>query len=83
MVIFIYVLELVQLVLATHDAFRIYATGWGRTQVLDDTGLIWLTIPILDGSSKLVSLDGQILAEVSFHQSAHSRRSFMLGEYES
>ena len=47
-----FLLEILQLVLSTHDAFRVYAGGFGNPAQLDDIGLTWLCIPILDAISK-------------------------------
>ncbi|KAH8102927.1 hypothetical protein BXZ70DRAFT_1057387 [Cristinia sonorae] len=46
---FTFVIELLQTVLATRDAFRQYGTGWGNLLQLNDVGWLWFTIPILDG----------------------------------
>jgi len=46
---FTYFIELLQTVLATRDAFRQYGTGWGNLVQLNDVGLLWITIPMLDG----------------------------------
>ncbi|THH17975.1 hypothetical protein EUX98_g9029 [Antrodiella citrinella] len=42
-------LELTQTILLTHDAFRVYAFGWGDKAQLDSIGLYWLNIPVLSG----------------------------------
>jgi len=45
----VYALELTQTILLTHDAFRVYAKGWGNPVELDSIGLYWLNIPVLSG----------------------------------
>ncbi|THH32639.1 hypothetical protein EUX98_g1548 [Antrodiella citrinella] len=45
----IFLLELTQTILLTHDAFRVYASGWGNTADLDSMGLYWFSIPVLGG----------------------------------
>ncbi|KAH8088900.1 hypothetical protein BXZ70DRAFT_498790 [Cristinia sonorae] len=47
-VFFAYILEIIQIILSTHDAFRVYGSGWGNPQELDAIGLVWVSIPILD-----------------------------------
>ncbi|TCD65364.1 hypothetical protein EIP91_002762 [Steccherinum ochraceum] len=48
-VAFTYVLELLQTILATRDAYRQYGSGWGDLTQLNDVGLLWITVPMLDG----------------------------------
>lgn len=48
-----YILEVVQTIMATRDAFRQYATGWGNLTELNDIGWLWFTVPVLDGISML------------------------------
>ncbi|KAH8078748.1 hypothetical protein BXZ70DRAFT_658967 [Cristinia sonorae] len=43
-----YTLEIIQIILSTHDAFRVYGSGWGNLEELDSIGLVWISIPILD-----------------------------------
>ncbi|THH32213.1 hypothetical protein EUX98_g1998 [Antrodiella citrinella] len=45
----IFLLEVTQTVLLTHDAFRVYASGWGNAIELNSIGLYWLNIPVLSG----------------------------------
>jgi len=44
-----YLLQVVQVVLTTIDAFRQYAAGWGDFLQLTKFGLLWFSVPILDG----------------------------------
>ncbi|TCD63226.1 hypothetical protein EIP91_005811 [Steccherinum ochraceum] len=44
-----FILEMIQVILSTHDAFRVSASGWGNPVELDSIGLNWLSIPILSG----------------------------------
>ncbi|TCD63231.1 hypothetical protein EIP91_005816 [Steccherinum ochraceum] len=46
-VVFTYALEVIQLMLATSDAFRLFARGWGDPMALDDVGLYWLSLVIM------------------------------------
>lgn len=43
--------ELIQTILATIDAFRIFSSGWGKFQLLDDLNLLFLT-PVMSASSE-------------------------------
>ena len=45
-VYFAYLVELVQVVVATHDAYRQLASGWGNLEELDNIGLYWITIQL-------------------------------------
>ncbi|TCD59918.1 hypothetical protein EIP91_011194 [Steccherinum ochraceum] len=42
-----YVLEIAQVVVATCDAFRMYASAWGDVLRADKIGLYWLSLPLL------------------------------------
>ncbi|TCD64981.1 hypothetical protein EIP91_003394 [Steccherinum ochraceum] len=44
-----YFLETTQVILATHDAFRVYGSGWGVVPELDKIGLLWLNTPLFAG----------------------------------
>ncbi|TCD70886.1 hypothetical protein EIP91_001194 [Steccherinum ochraceum] len=44
-----YLLEFIQVILATHDAFRVYGSGWGVVPELDKIGLLWLNTPLFAG----------------------------------
>ena len=48
----IFVLEVLQLITATYEAFRVYATGWGSLAAFDDVGLDWFSGPFLTAISK-------------------------------
>lgn len=45
----IYLIEIVQTILVTHDAFNAYASGFGNLQALGSAQLEWLAVPILSG----------------------------------
>ena len=47
-----YTLELIQLIFATHDVFRVYARGWGNFLELDSIGYYWFDIIILTALSE-------------------------------
>lgn len=51
LVVFAYILELVQIVLATRDAFRTFGPGWGDMEVLDQVAWIWFSIPVMSSIS--------------------------------
>ncbi|EEB92587.1 hypothetical protein MPER_08881, partial [Moniliophthora perniciosa FA553] len=48
-----YVLELLQTVLATKDAFEYFGFGFGNMEALDQVGLIWFSIPVMTGIVQL------------------------------
>lgn len=48
-VAFTYVLEILQTVLATKDAFDYFGFGYGNMTALDQVGLIWFSIPMMTG----------------------------------
>lgn len=45
----VYVIQTVQTILVTHDAFNGYAKGYGRATVLNSAQLEWLAVPIFSG----------------------------------
>ncbi|KAJ6482578.1 hypothetical protein C8R45DRAFT_1001936 [Mycena sanguinolenta] len=45
----VYLLELVQTIFITHDAFTNFGTGFGNTTTLRGVHFDWLTIPIMSG----------------------------------
>lgn len=49
---FTYIIELLQTILATKDAFADFGTGWGNMIELDSVGLLWFSVPILGSVSK-------------------------------
>lgn len=49
---FTFVIELLQTVLATKDAFRNFGTGWGNMADLDAVGLLWFSVPVLGSVSE-------------------------------
>ncbi|TCD64979.1 hypothetical protein EIP91_003392 [Steccherinum ochraceum] len=52
MVYYVYTLEVIQLVTSTYDAYRLLANGWGQVEALEDIGLIWFCVPVMDGISE-------------------------------
>ena len=42
------IFETAQMVITTRDAVRIFGPGWGDPLQLDNVGLFWLSIPIID-----------------------------------
>lgn len=47
-----YSLELAQMVMSTHDAFRVFASGFGNFLQLDSVGLYWVDVVIIIAMSK-------------------------------
>jgi hypothetical protein len=48
----IYILEFVQTMLVTHDAFAMFGYGFGDVQAVTDIHFNWLTVPIMSGIGK-------------------------------
>ena len=48
----IYILEILQVITATHDGFRMFASGWSDLVELDNIGLLWFTVPVMNGVSE-------------------------------
>ncbi|THV03796.1 hypothetical protein K435DRAFT_561720, partial [Dendrothele bispora CBS 962.96] len=48
-VYFVYILEAVQTILLTRDAFRVFGYGFGSTASLDEMAWIWFSVPIMSG----------------------------------
>lgn len=48
----VFVIEVLQTVLATRDAFRNFATGWGNIEDLEEVGWLWFSVPVLGAISK-------------------------------
>ncbi|KAH8088920.1 hypothetical protein BXZ70DRAFT_954760 [Cristinia sonorae] len=44
-----YILEIIQVVVSTCEAVRVFGNGWGNPVELSDPGLLWLNIVILTG----------------------------------
>ncbi|PBK86607.1 hypothetical protein ARMGADRAFT_1066514 [Armillaria gallica] len=53
----IYVIEIVQTMLVTHDVFAIFGYGFGDMEALTDMHLDWLTVPVV---SAVVACVGQV-----------------------
>ena len=47
LVVVVYVLELLQTVLCTKDAFAEFGTGFGDLEALERVGLLWFSVPLL------------------------------------
>lgn len=52
LIVFVYILEVVQIALYTADGYRIFARGWGNPIELDTLGLVWIDVPIFEGISE-------------------------------
>ncbi|KAK0212242.1 hypothetical protein DFS33DRAFT_12960 [Desarmillaria ectypa] len=50
----IYIVELVQMVLVTHDAFAMFGYGFGNVEAVTDIHFDWLTVPIMSGAAACV-----------------------------
>ncbi|KAJ7793126.1 hypothetical protein B0H14DRAFT_3561322, partial [Mycena olivaceomarginata] len=50
----VYLLEVVQTILMTHDAFTNFGTGFGNTNTLRGVHFDWLTIPIMSGIAAFI-----------------------------
>ena len=44
----LYPLEILQLVVSTHDAFRMFSSGWGDLTQVNDIGLLWFSVAMMD-----------------------------------
>ncbi|KAI0748356.1 hypothetical protein C8Q80DRAFT_1270777 [Daedaleopsis nitida] len=53
----LYAMEVLQLVMATHDAFETLGRGWGNTTTLDNPQWLWFDVPLISG---IVSASVQI-----------------------
>ncbi|KAJ8487632.1 hypothetical protein ONZ45_g14255 [Pleurotus djamor] len=42
-----FIIELLQTVLATRDAFRNFGSGWGDMNALEEVGWLWFSVPVL------------------------------------
>lgn len=49
LIYFLFVVELAQTILATTDAYTVYAEGFGQFEALDNLHLLWLTLPVMSG----------------------------------
>lgn len=45
----LYTMELVQLIMATHDAFETLGRGWGNTSTLNNPQWLWFDVPLMSG----------------------------------
>ena len=52
LVLFIYLFEFAQTLIATHDAFKALGSGWGDSTALKNPQLAWLSVPMMSGISK-------------------------------
>lgn len=48
-------LEIAQVVISSYDAFRMFAHGWNDLRQLDDVGLLWFSVPIMNAISEPLS----------------------------
>ena len=76
----IFILEVVQVILTSHDAFRMFATGWGDPLQLDNVGLLWFSVPIMNALSEHLFLHFFWYLTL-VPKLATLIKSFMLGEY--
>ncbi|KAF7369279.1 hypothetical protein MVEN_00255700 [Mycena venus] len=52
----VYLLEVIQTILMTHDAYTNFGTGFGNTETLRGVHFDWLTIPITSGIGAVLSM---------------------------
>jgi hypothetical protein len=48
----LYFAELIQVILATHDAFNVYGAGWGNMAALSNLQWLWFDVPVMSGIGK-------------------------------
>ena len=48
----IYLIEFIQTLLATHDAWDAFGGGWGVANSLNEPHWLWFSVPVLSGISK-------------------------------
>ncbi|KAI0689383.1 hypothetical protein BC835DRAFT_1439531 [Cytidiella melzeri] len=65
-----YILELLQTVLSTRDAFRNFATGWGNMEDLDRVGWLWFSVPVM---GSIICSMGQLFYAWRIYILSHSR----------
>jgi len=53
------VIEVLQTVMATRDAFRNFGTGWGDFADLNEIGWLWFSVPILGA---IISMTAQFFS---------------------
>ncbi|KAF8148670.1 hypothetical protein B0H34DRAFT_736504 [Crassisporium funariophilum] len=53
----VFVIEILQTILATRDAFRNFGTGWGNMEDLNDVGWLWFSVPVM---SSIISCTAQM-----------------------
>jgi len=56
-VLFVYCLEILQIVLSSRDAFRDYGSGWGDFVGINQVGWMWFSVPIM---SAIISFTAQL-----------------------
>ncbi|KAJ7336884.1 hypothetical protein DFH08DRAFT_784177 [Mycena albidolilacea] len=66
----IYLLELVQTILLTHDAFMNFGYGFGNVKALTSMHFYWLTVPVM---SAVVAFTGQSFYASRLHRLSKSR----------
>lgn len=83
---FTYIIELLQTVLSTRDAFRNFGTGWGNMIELDAVGWLWFSVPVLGSVSKLKAITSWAMTRQAhdsnsqLHQSAVLRLAYLHAE---
>ncbi|KAF9463530.1 hypothetical protein BDZ94DRAFT_1217899 [Collybia nuda] len=60
----IYIIELAQTILVTHDAFAVFGFGFGNLEAVIDIHFNWFTVPIMSG---VVALIGQTFYAYRIH----------------
>ena len=52
----VYLIEIAQTAVATHDAFGVFGSGWGSIKMVIDVQLGWLAVPVITGFGALTPL---------------------------
>ena len=52
-----YLLQTLQIALASHDAWQVFAVGWGNADALDSPQWLWFDVPVLSGISTCHAAD--------------------------
>ncbi|KAK7691408.1 hypothetical protein QCA50_004807 [Cerrena zonata] len=50
-----YIIELLQTVLSTRDAFRVFGSGWGDLAEMNKVGWLWFSVPVLGSIISLIA----------------------------
>jgi hypothetical protein len=48
----VFILEVMQTIIITYTAFRVFGEGYGNLAFLDGIGLVWFSVPIITGMGR-------------------------------